>query len=101
MALHDTAPMVAGIDGRRRRRLAADRGRIDENVSALKRHDARGFRKPLIPANRRAKIGAARRKAAEAGVAGMEIIFFLISGTVGNMRFAIAPDDVAVGVNDR
>src|SRR5207253_2221987 len=35
----------------RRRRLAANRRRIEKNVSALKHHRARALGKPLIPAN--------------------------------------------------
>src|SRR3546814_3866007 len=55
----------------------------------------------LVPADADADPGAEDVPDLEAGVAGAEIIFFLIAGTVGNMALAIGAHDAAVGADHR
>src|SRR3546814_3534679 len=84
MALHRAAPHAAsvevGVIGFR-----SDRGRIKEQFGAHQRHRARGFGIPLVPAHADADPRAKDVPDLETGIAGPEIIFFLITGAVGNV----------------
>jgi hypothetical protein len=52
--LHDTLPVIARIDARVLR-LVADGRRVQQHLGTGQRQGARAFRKPLIPADRRAE----------------------------------------------
>src|SRR3546814_3268065 len=100
MALHRAAPHAAsvevGVIGFR-----SDRGRIKEQFGAHQRHRARGFGIPLVPAHADADPRAKDVPDLETGIAGPEIIFFLITGAVGNVALAIQAHDRAVGADHR
>ena len=86
-------------------RMPADRRRIEENVGAEERRDARGLRIPLIPADQHADVGVARVPDAKAarllgdlagvdaivvrGVAGREIVLLVEQRIVGDVHLPI------------
>jgi hypothetical protein len=80
--------------------LAADGGGVEEQLRALEAHDARGLRKPLVPADPRTDHGVARLPGLEAGVAGVEVELLLVARAVGDVALAVSADDRSVGVDD-
>ena len=82
-------------------RLAADRGGVEQQLRAHQHHRARGFGIPLVPAHAHAQRRARPVPHLEAGIAGAEIEFLLISRPVRNMALAIDTRDVAVRPDHR
>src|SRR3546814_4977915 len=82
-------------------RLVGDGGRIEQDLRAHQRHGARALRKPLVPAVGGAQRAVARVPHPKAGVAGLEVVFFLVVRPVGNVRLAIVDEPAAVGVDHR
>ncbi len=82
-------------------RLAADRGWIQQQFRAGKRHAARRFRKPLIPANAGTDRAVLRFPDDEPGVARREIMLFLIAGAVRDMALAVVAEHGAIGIDHR
>src|SRR5207237_8906295 len=78
----------------------ADGGRVDEELRARKRRQARGFGKPLIPADERAHLAVARLVRVEAEVARREVEFFVVERIVRNVHLAILARDAPVRVYD-
>src|SRR3546814_2883454 len=74
-------------------RLVGDGGRIEQDLRAHQRHGARALRKPLVPADGGAQRAVARVPHPKAGVAGIEVVFFLVARPVGNVRLAIDAED--------
>src|SRR5258708_1234349 len=99
MTLHHAPPMCLGVHRRRGRGFAANSRRIEQNLRTLQRHDARTFRKPLIPAYSRAEFTVAGLPNLESRIAGTEIELLLVSGAIRNVGFAIAPEHTPVGVD--
>src|SRR3546814_6699213 len=93
-------PVVLGDEGRVLR-LVGDGGRIEQDLRAHQRHGARALRKPLVPADGGAQRAVARVPHPKAGVAGIEVVFFLVARPVGNVRLAIDAEPAAVGVDHR
>ncbi|MNQ20819.1 hypothetical protein D3C85_339160 [compost metagenome] len=100
MTLLHALPVIARRNGLVVR-LAADRGWVKQNLRALQRHAACGFREPLIPANAHADFCVAGVPHFETGVAGVEVILLVVARAVRNMAFTINPEVAAVGVDDR
>src|ERR1019366_10351434 len=98
VALHGALPMRAGIQIRILR-LRSDGGRIQQYFRAHQRHAARRFRKPLIPTDRHTELRELRVEDFETGVAGREVIFFVISRPFGYVRLAIAAEYGAVRID--
>ncbi len=86
-------------------RLAADRGRVEQQFRPHQHHRARGFGIPLVPAHadaqRPAGRGLRRRPHLEPGIAGAEVELLLVTGTVGNVALAIDALDFAIGADHR
>ena len=101
MSLLGALPVIARIHRQRRRRLAADRGRIEQQFGAHQRHRARAFRKPLVPADADADACMAGIPDAEPGVARAEIGLLLVAGPVGDVGLAVGAEDRSVRVDDR
>lgn len=81
-------------------RMPADTCGIENDLSALKRSEARTFRIPLVPADLNADAAIGGIKIGEAKVAGREIKLFVVKRIVGNMHFAVFAEERAVGVDD-
>ncbi len=98
MALHRALPVAAAVQVRVLR-FAADGGGVEQHLGALQRHRPRAFRKPLVPADRRAEPAEAGVEDLEAGVAGVEVELLLIARPVGDVALAVEPEHAAVGVD--
>src|SRR5262249_24574231 len=72
---------------------------VEKDFSTLHRGEARGFGRPLVPANEDADFAVASLPGAKAEVAGGEIKFFVIERVVRNVHLAVKPEKRAVGVN--
>src|SRR4051812_42753227 len=96
MALLRAAPAVARVE-RGVVRLAADGGGVEKDISAEQHHAARRFGIPLVPADADADLAPRRLPDFVAAVAGAEIEFLLIAGTVGDMCLAVGAHDRAIG----
>ena len=88
------APNSAFSDG-----MPADGGGIEQHLRAAQRRQARGFRIPLVPADQRRDARVARVEAAEAQVAGREVVFFEVQRVVGDVHLAVDAQQRAVGVD--
>ena len=98
MALHGAPPRVAGVEAGVVR-LRTDGGRIEQHLGPHQRHGPRGLGVPLVPADADAQAAEAAVPDAEAGVAGAEIVLFLVARPVGDVAFAIEAHQRAVGVD--
>ena len=81
------------------RRMPADGGGIEQHLRAAERGQTRGLGIPLVPANQRRNARVAGIEAAEAQVAGSEVIFFEIERVVGDVHLAIDAQQRAIGVD--
>ncbi len=77
----------------------SDRGRIKNDLRARHRDEPRRLRIPLIPAHQDAELAARGLMRGEVEIAGSEIIFFVEARIVGDMHLAVAPGDLAAGIN--
>ena len=82
------------------RRQPTDGGGIDEDLCAAECHEAGGFGIPLVPTDEDADFAEFRVPDRPAAVAGGEIEFFLETGVLRNVSFAIKTHQRAVGVVD-
>ena len=98
MAAHHRLPMrLAVIVGHRR--LGPDGGGIKQHLGAQQRHGAGGLGKPLIPADAQTHPAHRGVPDPEPGVAGREIVLFLIARRLRDMAFAIGPKHAPIGVD--
>jgi len=94
--------------------MPANRRRIEENVRAEERRDARGLGEPLIPADQHADVRVARlphakpvrlRRRAHGGVrvriTGREVVLLVKERVVGDVHLAIHAEQRPIGVDDR
>jgi len=95
--LHHPLP-VAGRINAGVLRFRADGSGVEQQLGALQGHGARALGKPLVPANADTHARVAGVPHLEAGVAGCEIVFFVVARTIGDVRLAIAAQQRAVGV---
>ncbi len=100
MAAHHGLPVVLAVD-LGRVDLAADRGRVEEQLGALEHHRARGLGEPLVPADADADARVARVERLEPRVARAEVELLFVGGKIGDVALAVVADDAAVGVDDR
>ena len=82
------------------RRMPADGGGIEEDVGTLQGSQTRTLGIPLIPADQGADRALFQIEAAEAEVAGGEVILFVIEGIVGDVHLAVEAADFAVAADD-
>src|ERR1700681_4377768 len=101
MALLRALPVQSRIHRRRRRRLAADRGRIQQQLRAHQRHDARALGKTLIPADGGTDAPIAGIEYPKAGITGGEIELLLVARAVRDMRLAVDAEPPAIGIEHR
>ena len=80
--------------------MPADGGRIKQDFGAPEGGQARRFGIPLIPAHADANVSALRFPALKTEISRCEIKFFIVTGIVGNMHFAILPENFASRVDD-
>ena len=73
--------------------------RVEDDLSSLKRVDSRGFWKPLIIANEHAYTSVSGFVRLVTRVSGFKIVFFIEEGVIGNVDFAVYPQDFSVCVN--
>src|SRR5215470_1599840 len=100
MALLGALPVLTRIHRKRRRWLAADRGRKEEKLRSHERHHARRLREPLIPADADTDAGITRVPDPKAAVTRGEVVLLLIAGAVRNVRLAVDAERVTVGIED-
>ena len=99
VALHHALPMPRRVP-RRVRRLAADRGRVQEHLGAEQRHAARRFGEPLVPADADADRAVPRVPHPESGVARREVVLLGVAGPVGDVALAVRAEHRPVGIDD-
>ena len=99
VSAHCGFPMIAGapVGGVG---FVADGGGIQQDFRAAQGEDAGAFGKPLVPANGGADFNARGLHGVESGVAGAEVEFFLIAGSVGDVGLAVEGGDVAAWVDN-
>ena len=100
MPLLGALPVVTRIDCHCRRRLASDRSRVKQQFRAHERHGASALGKPLIPADAHTDARVFRVPDLEAGVSRAEVIFFLVSGAIRNVRLAIDAEVSSIRIDD-
>src|ERR1700761_3260338 len=71
------------------RRVPADGGRVEEQVRALQRGDARAFGIPLVPADEGPDLAHGGVEGLEAEVAGGEVELLVVERIVGDVHLAI------------
>ena len=100
MTLHGALPMAARIDAGILR-LRADRGGIEQNFGAHQRHASApppgNHWSQQIATPSLANCGVEHL---EAGVARREVELLVIAGSFRNVRFAVAAEHRAVGIDD-
>src|ERR1019366_811767 len=82
-------------------RLAADAGRIEEELGAEEHHRARRLGEPLVPTDADADGRELRLPRAKPGVAGAEVELLFVAGAVGDVALAVDAQEVAARVDDR
>src|SRR5882724_9050428 len=80
--------------------MPTDGGRIKKDLGALHRRQSSRFRIPLVPANQDTNFRIACLPCAKAQIAWRKVEFFVIKWIIGNMHFAVTPEQCAVGIND-
>ena len=100
MALHGALPVPARIPIGKLR-FGADRGGVEEHLSPAEDKTPCGFGKPLVPADAEADFAELGVPDPEAGVAGIEVIFFLIPDAVRNVRLAVDAEQLAARIDHR
>src|SRR5690606_10288685 len=100
MALLDALPVITRGDARIMR-LAADGGRVEQQLGAHQRHAARAFGEPLVPADAHADLGVAGLPDLEAAVARIEVVLLVVAGAIRDVALAVDAEQAAVGVEDR
>ena len=98
VALHGALPVVARIPVRKLR-FVADGGGIEEDFGPAEDEAPGSLGKPLIPADAEADLAELGVPDTEAGVAGVEVVFFLVTDAVGNVRLAVNAEHLAAGVD--
>ena len=86
--------LFVGIIGR----VPADGGGVDQQLGAGQGHQTGCFRVPLVPADQHAQPPHPGVHGTKAQVTGREIEFLLETRVVGNVHFAVATGQTAVGV---
>ena len=76
--------------------LPADRCWIDQQVRATHRHQASGFRIPLIPANQDAKPSDGSIDRLKSQIARREVELLIISGIIRNVHLTILAGNRAI-----
>ena len=99
VALLHALPVVARADARVVR-LAADGGRVEQQLGTEQRHAARGLGEPLVPADAHADLGVAGIPDLEAGIAWVEVVLLVVAGAIRDVALAVHADVAAVGVED-
>src|SRR5574344_1068346 len=89
MAFHHIPPMIFAV--LRKNGLGANRRWINDEFRPFKSEDARGLRKPLIPANRDAQTSKRGIKNHESRVTGGEIEFLFVAFPSWDMALSINP----------
>src|SRR5437899_2634635 len=80
------------------RRVPTDSCRIEKDLGALQRGEARSFRVPLVPTDERADLAHLSIEGLEAKVTGREIELFVIERIVRDMHLAVDALEGSVGV---
>ena len=78
--------------------LATDGSRVQEHVRSFEDHRAGSFRKPLVPADADTNATVPGFYRFKPGVAGAEIVFFLIDRKVRDMALPVMAGDAAISV---
>ena len=99
----DGAPRI--VLGRTAARLPggtpADGRGIEQHLGAGQGRQAGRLGIPLVPADQRRHAGESRIEAGKTQVAGGEVILLVIARIVGDVHFAIDPQQRAIGVDDQ
>ncbi len=82
------------------RRMPADGGRIEQDLRALQRREARALGKPLVPADQHADRALRGVPRAEPRVTRREVELLVEERVVGDVHLAIDAHDRAVGFDD-
>ena len=80
--------------------MPADRRRIEQHLRAAERRQARAFGIPLVPADQRRDARVTRVEAAEAQIAGREVILLEYSGSSGMCILRYSPSSAPSGIDD-
>ncbi len=96
----DPGIALAGLLVLRVVRVPADGGGIQQQLGAGQRHQARGFRIPLVPAHQHAEAADGGVDRLEAEVARGEVELLVEARIVGDVHLAVLAGDAAVGFED-
>lgn len=80
--------------------VPTDCRRIDQDIRTFERFDAGRFGKPLVPADKDAKLPGGSGNRCKSRVARGEVVLFEKSRIVGDMALAVNPGDASVPLED-
>src|SRR5690606_12788030 len=75
-----------------------DGGGVEQHFGAGQRHQARGFRVPLVPAHQHAQLADGGLDGLEAEVARREVELLVVTGVVRDVHLAVLAGQAAVGL---
>ena len=98
MALHGALPVPARIPVGKLR-LGADRRGIKQHLRPAEDKTTRGLGEPLVPADTESDFAELGVPHAESGVAGIEVILFLVAHAIRDVRLAVETEHLPAGVD--